>query len=144
MAIANLLETLQFYKLRKNQLNFEIIGLQSQKQLAVASTADTNSLLSHGKAELREQYREMYEESEELQLNYNVYTDIPDFEDAMNMLTARFQDELDNLANWENLLNNQITTKDTEIKEIEAYEESVKKTLGENISEDFNYGGIGG
>ena len=31
MAIANLLETLQFYKLRKNQLNFEIIGLQSQK-----------------------------------------------------------------------------------------------------------------
>ena len=65
MAIANLHETLLMYTMRKNQLSLEIMELQSQKQLALSSTADTNNLLSAGQAELRAYYKNLYNENEE-------------------------------------------------------------------------------
>jgi hypothetical protein len=114
--------------------------LQSQKQLAVASTADTNSLLSHSKAELREHFKELYEENEEYQLNYNAYTDIPDFEEEMDRITAQYQDQLDELALWETQINAQITTNSTELEEVNAYMESAKSMLSSNIQEDFKFG----
>ena len=140
MAIANLHETLLMYTMRKNQLTLEIMELQSQKQLALSSTADTNNLLSSSQAELREFYKNLYNENEEYQCNYTDYTEIPDFEEAMARITAQYQDQLDELAEWETQLNAQITTKSAEMEEINAYEESIKAMLQSNIQEDFNYG----
>lgn len=140
MAIANLHETLLMYTMRKNQLSLEIMELQSQKQLALSSTADTNNLLSAGQAELRAYYKNLYNENEEYQCNYTDYTEIPDFEEAYARITAQYQEQLDELAAWETQLNAQLTAKSAEMEEINAYEESIKAMLQSNIQEDFNYG----
>lgn len=140
MAIANLHETLLMYTMRKNQLNLEIMELQSQKQLALSSTADTNSLLNSGRAEIREFYRNLYEQDEVYQVNYTDYTEIPDFEEAMDRITAQYQDQLDELTAWEEQINAQLTTKSAELEEVTAYEESIRSMLQSNIQDDFNYG----
>ena len=140
MAIANLHETLLSYTMRKNQLNLDIMQYQSQKQLAIASMADTNSLLSAGKAEIRDYFKNLYNNDEELQAAYVSYTEIPDFEEEIDKLTAQIQDELDELTTWETTLDAQITTASAELEEVNAYMESIKTMLQSNIQEDFNYG----
>lgn len=140
MAIANLHETLLSYTMRKNQLNLDIMQYQSQKQLAIASMADTNSLLSAGKAEIRDYFKNLYNNDDELQAAYVSYTEIPDFEEEIDKLTAQIQDELDELTAWETTLDAQITTASAELEEVNAYMESIKTMLQSNIQEDFNYG----
>lgn len=140
MAIANLHETLLSYTMRKNQLNLDIMQYQSQKQLAIASMADTNSLLAAGKAEIRDYFKHLYNNDEELQAAYVSYTEIPDFEEEIDKLTAQIQDELDELTAWETTLDAQITTASAELEEVNAYTESIKTMLQSNIQEDFNYG----
>ncbi|MCQ2744085.1 MAG: hypothetical protein MJ230_04735 [bacterium] len=140
MAIANLQETLLSYTLRKNQLNLDIMEYQSQKNLAIASVADTNSLLASGKAELRDYFKYLYNNDEELQEAYTDYTEIPEFEEEIDKLTAQIQDELDELSAWETQLNAQITTASAELTEVEAYIQSVTTMLQSNIQGDFNYG----
>ena len=140
MAIANLHETLLYYTMRKNQLQLDITEFQSQKQLAVASMADKNTLLSSSKADIRDYFKHLYNNDEELQAAYRNYTEIPDFEEEIDKITAQIQDELDELTAWETTLDQQITTASAELEEINAYQESVKTMLSSNIQEDFNYG----
>lgn len=140
MAIANLHETLQFYTLEKNRLNLEITVLQGQKTLGIASQADEQSLLSSGKHSVRDYFKNLYENDEELQAQYKDYTQIPDFEEEIDKLTAQYQDKLDELTAWETSIDSQITTDSAELEEINAYRESIKSMLSSNIQEDFNYG----
>lgn len=140
MAIANLHETLQFYTLEKNRLNLEITVLQGQKTLGIASQADEQSLLSSGKHSVRDYFKNLYENDEELQAQYKDYTQIPDFEDEIDKLTAQYQDKLDELTAWETSIDSQITTDSAELEEVNAYRESIKSMLSSNIQEDFNYG----
>ena len=140
MAFANLHETLLTYTMRKNQLNLEITEFQSQKSLAVASQADVQSLLSSGKHSIRDYFKNLYENDPELQAKYKDYTEIPDFEDEIDKMTAQYQDQLDELTAWETAIDTQITTDSAELEEINAYQESVKSMLSTNIQEDFNYG----
>ena len=140
MAIANLHETLLSYALRKSQINLEISQLQSQKTLAMYSQGDARSIKAQDEHEIREFYKALYEGDEEYKGKYKDYTQIPDFEAEMDKIAAKYQDEMDQLAAWENELNAQITTNSTELEEINAYMESVKSMLSSNIQEDFNYG----
>lgn len=140
MAIANLHEAIQASIMRKNQLNLEITQLQSQKSLAIFQQADVQSLISSEKNEIRSFYRELYSSDSELQEQYIDYTEIPDFEEAIDKITAQFQDQLDELTAWETMIDTQITTNSTELEEINAYVESYKSMLSTNIQEDFNYG----
>lgn len=142
MAIANLHETLLAYTMRKNQLSLDIMGYQATKALAVAQTADTNSLLSAGKAEIRDYFKNLYrtDEEEYRAQGYKNYTEIPDFEEQIDMLTAQMQEELEELAAWEQQIDQQITVASAELEEIKAYEESMKTMLSSNIQEDFNFG----
>ena len=140
MAIANLHETLLAYTMRKNQLNLEIMQLQSEKTLVMRSQGDVNELHNARKGEIRSQYKEIFENDSELQVKYADYTEIPEFEEAMNALEAEINSQLDELSNWETELDAQITTNSTELEEINAYSESIKSTLSSNIQEDFNYG----
>ena len=140
MAIANLHETLLSYTLRKNELNLEITQLQSQKTLATYSQADAQSLLVSQKSSIREYFKNLYDGDEELQEKYLDYTQIPDFEDEIDKLTAQYQDQLDEMTAWETALDAQITTDSAELEEINAYVESMKSMLSSNIQEDFNYG----
>ena len=123
MAIANLHETLLSYKLRRNQLNLEITQWQSQKTLGTYSQADAQSLKSAETNALRRHYTEM-----------------PDFEAEIDKLTAKYQDQFDELTAWETAIDAQITTASAELEEVNAYMESIKSMLSSNIQEDFNYG----
>lgn len=140
MSIANLHETILAYKLRRNQLNLDISAWQDQKSLALTSQADIQSLQNAEKSELRNFFKKLYNEDETLKAEYTDYTEIPDFEEEIDKLTAKYQTELEELARWEAVLESQITTADAEGKEIDAYLESYKEMLSSNISEDFNFG----
>lgn len=140
MAIANLQETLLMYTMRRNSLNLEITELQSRKKLAVSDQADVQSLLSAGKHAVRDYFKNLYRNDEELQALYKDYTEIPDFEDEIDKITAQYQDQLDELTAWETAVDSQITTDSAELQEINAYMESHKQMLQTNIQEDFKFG----
>ena len=139
MAIANLHETLLSYKLRRNQLNLEITEYQTQKTLATYSQADLQSLKSSREHEVRDYFKGLYEDDAELQAEYLDYTQIPDFEEEIDKITAEFQDQLNEMTAWETALDAQITTDSAELEEVNAYIESMKTMLTTNIQEDFNY-----
>ena len=140
MAIANLNETLLAYKLRRNQLNLEITEYQTQKTLATYSQADLQSLKSSREHEVRDYFKGLYEDDAELQAEYLDYTQIPDFEEEIDKITAEFQDQLNEMTAWETALDAQITTDSAELEEVNEYIESMKTMLTTNIQEDFNYG----
>ena len=140
MAIANLHETLLSYTLRKNQLNVEISELQTQKTLAAYSQADVRSIKAQDEQEIRNYFKALYNGDPELKELYKDYTEIPDFEEEIDKIAAKYQDQLDELNAWETQLDAQITTNSAELEEINAYMESMKSMLSSNIQEDFNYG----
>ena len=74
-----------------------------------------------------------------LQEKYTDYTEMPDFEAELDKLTAKYQDEFDQLTAWETNIDTQITTDSAELEEVNAYMESIKSMLSSNIQEDFNY-----
>ena len=140
MAIANLHETLLSYKLRRNAINLEINQLSSQKTLATYSQADRNAIKAKEEQDVRNYFKALYDGDEDLQLQYKDYTQIPDFEEEIDKITAKYQDEMAELTAWETALDAQITTNSAELEEINAYMESIKSMLSSNIQEDFNYG----
>lgn len=140
MAIANLHETLLSYKLRRNAINLEINQLSSQKTLATYSQADRNAIKAKEEQDVRNNFKALYDGDEDLQLQYKDYTQIPDFEEEIDKITAKYQDEMAELTAWETALDAQITTDSAELEEINAYMESIKSMLSSNIQEDFNYG----
>ena len=140
MAIANLHETLLTYKLRKNQLNLEITEFQNQKTLATYSQADLSSLKNAQDREAKSYFKDLYDNDATLQEKYLDYTEIPDFEDEIDKITANYMDQLNQLTAWETALDAQITTASAELEEVTAYEESIRSMLQNNISEDFDYG----
>ena len=139
MAIANLSETVKTYILRRNELQMEQQHFFNQKQLAVYAQADANSLLSITKSDIRAKYKELWESNPDDYKDCANYTEIPDFEAEIEMIEAKFQDELAELSAWETTISNQITTNDTELQEVNAFLESYKGMLSTNIQGDFNY-----
>ena len=140
MAIVNLKETIAFNIMRRNQLQEELASLQSQKSLAAFSQGDMQSLLNTEKTSIRDQFKTLFKNDKTLQEDYNHYTEIPDFEEQIDKITAEFQDKLDELAAWETAIDAQITTNSTELEEINTYMESYKSMLSTNIQEDFDFG----
>ena len=140
MAIANLSEIIQSSILRRNQLQFEVSELSTQKQLLALSQGDTNSALSSAKSALREQFKEMFDTDSDLRCEYTDYTEIPEFQEELDKLTAHFEDELEQLAAQETAIDGQITTNSTELTEINAYLQQYKQYMTSNIQEDFNFG----
>ncbi len=143
MAIANLHETLLMYTLQKNQLNLNLTSLSTTKTLMLAQGADLNSEKSARMAEVREYFKSLYDSDPELQAKYDKYTEIEDFEEEMDKITALYQEQLDELSLKEANIDEEITVTDANLKEVEAYMESFKEMLNRNISEDFKFG-LGG
>lgn len=140
MSTANLHETIQASIIRRNQLNLELTEYQTQKSLATYSQADLHSLLSSQKHEVRDYFKALFEGDEALQEQYLDYTQIPDFEEEIDRITAQFQDQLDEMTAWETQVDAQITTASAELEEVNAYIQSWKSMLSSNIQEDYNYG----
>ena len=139
MAIANLHETLLSYKLRRSALNVEISELQAQKTLALYSQADKKALKAADEEEVRRYFKELYEEDSDVHAQYKNYTEIPEFEEEMDKIAAKWSDELAELSAWETQINAQITTDSAELEEVNAFIESIKSMLSTNIQDDFNY-----
>ena len=140
MAIANLHETWLTYQLRKSQINLEMTAIQNQKTLAASSTADVQLLKSAETRATRNYFKDLYNDDKELQELYIDYTEIPDFEEEIEKINALYQQQLDDLAAWETVLDNQLTVLSTELEEIKAFEESNKSLLSANVTEDFSFG----
>lgn len=140
MATANLHEIIQASIIRKNELNKELTELQNRKTLATYSQADVQSLLSSEKHSIRDYFKSLYEGNEVLQEEYLSYTEMPDFEEEIERITAEFQDQLNELTAWETSIDQQITTNSAELEEVNAYLESYKSMLSSNIQEDYNFG----
>ena len=140
MAIANLHEIIQNSIMRRNQLNYELGELQSRKRLAINSQSDLQSLLSAEKHSVRDYFKDLYKCDEALKEEYLNYTEIPDFEEQIERITAEFQEQLDELTAWETEIDAQITTNSAELEEVKVYLESYKQMLSSNVQEDFNFG----
>lgn len=141
MAIANLNETIIAYKLRRNSLNLEITDLHSQKRLALNEQLDFTQLTQARKNDLKATWKAEYEENKDtLYADYVDYSQIKEYEDAVDKIEAEFEMFQAELTAWETDLDAQITVADTELKEVEAYLESYESMLSNNISNDFNYG----
>ena len=150
MAISNLHETLLSYTLRRNELNLELTNLASQKQLATYAQADAMSLKSAQERSQKAYFQGIWENLEVSSKNdkkrvyngaeYTDYTQIPDFEDAIDKIVAEYNDQLAELTAWETAIDSQITTDSAELEEVNAYMESLKSMLQTNIQDDFNYG----
>ena len=140
MAIANLHETWITHKLRVSQLQLEISEYQLQKNLAAYSQADVQSLLSSEKHAVRDYFKGIYEGDKELQEKYLDYTKMPEFEEEIDKITAKFQEKLEELTAWETAIDTQITTASAELEEVKAYMASMKEMLSSNVQEDFNFG----
>ena len=143
MAIANLHEVIQNSILRRNQLNLELTELQNRKSLGIYEQADVQSLLSAEKHSIRDYFKSFKQEDGTYLYDgktYLNYTEITDFEEEIDRITAEFQDQLDELTAWETVIDAQITTNSAELEEVNAYLESYKSMLSTNIQEDFNFG----
>lgn len=143
MAEANLMLMIQQSIERRNQLQLDISNFHAQKNLAAYSQADTNSILSSEKAAIRDKFKNLYNNSPELQEEYTDYTEITEYEEEIDKITAQIQDELERLSAWETSIDAQITTASAELEEINAYLQSYQQMMTSNIQEDYNFG-IGG
>lgn len=143
MAEANLMLMIQQSIERRNQLQLDISNFHAQKNLAAYSQADTNSILSSEKAAIRDKFKNLYNNSPELQEEYTDYTEITEYEEEIDKITAQIQDELERLSAWETSIDAQITTSSAELEEINAYLQSYQQMMTSNIQEDYNFG-IGG
>ena len=141
MAIANLNETIMAYKLRRNNLQLQITDLQSQKRLATNEQLDFMQLTQAQKTEQKNKWKAEFEAGKDtIYADITDYTEIDEQEDAVDKIEADYEIYNAELTAWETDLDNQITTADTELTEVEAYIESYGEMLSNNISNDFNYG----
>ncbi len=141
MAIANLNETIMAYKLRRNNLQNDITTYQSQKRLATYEQLDFMQLTEAQKTEQKNKWKAEYEAGKDtIYADIVSYTEIDEYEDAIDKIEAEYEIYNAELTAWETDIDNQITTADTELTEVEAYIESYEEMLSNNISNDFNYG----
>jgi len=141
MAIAglnlNLLELTQ----RRSDLENDISYLQSQKNLSLYSQQDKQSLQYHEIADARRYYKEQFQilDADE-DCKYESYEEMPEYKEMIDLISAKYQDELAEIEAWETQIDTQITTKSAELEEVKAWEESYRSMLQSNIQSDFNFG----
>ena len=142
MAISGHNATLLSLTQRCNELQNRMMQLQSQKSLMLFSQQDQASLKLSEMSEARRYYKDLFDSNNEYykDLGYVSYTEIPDFEEQVDIITAKYQDKIEELAAWENQIDAELTTSSAEYNEAKAYKESFKQMLTTNIQNDFNYG----
>ena len=60
--------------------------------------------------------------------------------EEIDKITAKFEQQLEELNAWETVIDAQITTNSAELEEINAYLESYRSMLSSNVQEDFDFG----
>ncbi|MCQ2754152.1 MAG: hypothetical protein MJ231_03790 [bacterium] len=137
---ATLHVTIQEHIARRNELTLLLSNLADQKMLTLSERQDVTSAQYAEKSELKAYFKELYENDPSLKETYSDYTEIPEFEDELDKLTVKYNQELEELTNWETNLDAQITTASAELEEVKAYLESWKSQQSNNISDEFSFG----
>lgn len=142
MAIAGHEATLLSLTERCNELQNRMMQLQGQKSLMLFSQQDQASLKLSEISEARRYYKDLFDSDNEYykDLGYVSYTEIPDFNEQIDIITAKYQDKIEELAAWETQIDAELTTVSAEYTEAKAYKTSFEQMLTTNIQNDFNYG----
>jgi len=142
MAIASLNEIIQSYIQRRNAINLDLTAYSNQKTLSTARTADLASWKAARYNALKTEYKGIWSTSYKDNANYNYtdYSQIPDYKDEVAYVDSYYEAKVEDLTAWETQLDNQITTVNVELSEINAYVDSFKQMLSNNIKNDYNYG----
>ena len=156
MAIASLNEVIQSHIMRRNIINRQLTEYSSQKSLAVYEQTDLTTWQNNQKMKIRRKWQSVYSDTSNIQAvtnsngyvqtfhvyngnTYYTYSEMEEYQEAIEIVEAKFQDELAELTSWETQLDAQITTENTELSEIKAYLESFKQMLSNNVKNDYQY-----
>ncbi len=140
MAEATLNETLLSYVARRNQINLQVTQFQNTKTLVSAETADLAEWKNNRYAQLRTECKNIFSmKYQDSTYTYVDYTQIPEYTEEITYIDCFYDAETEDLMSWEGSIDNQITTLSVELKEINAYMDSFKSILNENIKDDYNY-----
>ncbi len=142
MAVASLNEIIQSYIMRRNSINLDLTRYSNQKTLSTAQTADLASWKNARYTALRAEYKNIftatYKDNESY--TYVDYSELPEYQDEISYVDSYYEAKVEDLTAWETQLDNQITTINTELSEINSYIDSFKQMLSNNIKVDYNYG----
>lgn len=142
MAVANLSEIIQSYIMRRNTINLDLTNYSNQKTLSSAQTSDLAGWKNARYTALRTEYKNIFTASykDNEKYTYVDYSELPEYQDEIDYVDSYYNAKLEDLTNWETQLDNQITTINTELSEINSYIDSFKQMLSSNIKVDYNYG----
>lgn len=130
MAISNIQEKLLFFTQQKSRLSLQLSDLQ-MKQLGAAKSTATKQ------QEFNAKLSALYYD-EECGYGTDAYSQI------LLELTNEHEFELSQINSWESQLDIEKESLETQINEIQTYENTWQKLLSAAIKNDFAYGGIGG
>ncbi len=142
MAVASLSEIIQSYIMRRNSINLDLTNYSNQKTLSTARTADLASWKNARYTALRAEYKNIFTATYKDNENYTYvdYSELPEYQDEVSYVDSYYEAKVEDLTAWETQLDNQITTINTELSEINSYIDSFKQMLSNNIKVDYNYG----
>jgi len=130
MAIANLQEKLLFYTKQKSRISMGLSDVQMKQLVASKTQAQKNM-------EYNTRLSELYYDEE-----FGFGTD--QYSEMLLQLQTDHEYELASLNSWESQLDIEKESLETQLNEIQSYENTWTKMLGNCIKSDFSYGGVGG
>lgn len=130
MSIANLQEKMLFFTRQKSRINNQLSNIQ-MRQLT-ATRKSTTSQMAYN-----EQLQNLYYDPE---VGYGT----PEYTEILVELQNDHEFEMASLTAWESQLEAQKESFETQLNEVQNYENSWQKLLANNIKVEFTYGGSGG
>ena len=130
MAISNLQEKLLFYTQQKSRISMQLSDVQ-MKQLSATKQSAT------AQQEYNAKLSALYYDEE-----FGYGTD--EYSQLLLELQNDHEFELANINSWESQLDIEKENLETQLNEIQAYENTLQKLLLTAIKNDFVYGGISG
>ena len=146
---ATLKETIESYIWRRNELNYQLTNYQTQKSLASYAQKDYVDLQNTEKRSLRDKYKDIWdsealaysnETGKDYKSVYVDYTELPEYEEEIDISTAIYEEYLSELTAWQTELENQIASASTELQEVNAYIDSFKSMQSSTIQEEYDFG----
>lgn len=125
MADAGLLDTVNLYTMQKDDLTkrlsniLEAINVENEKSSSVINKANAE------RAEVRKEYE----------------TSSDEYKDAMDKIEDEYEASLAEIHVWEGELESEKTHLENRIQTVSGYEESFKTELGQNVQNDYKFGG---
>lgn len=130
MAISNFHEKLLFFTRQKSMLSLKLSDIQ-MKQLAATKTQAVKQ------QEYNAKLNALYYDEE-----FGYGTD--EYSEMLMILQNEHEYEMANITNWESQLDLEKENLETQINEIQSYENTWNKLLTAAIKSGFAYGGVGG